>query len=44
MRVMLSPQTRQGLLYSVESDHICVIAVAHLHRKPNYWAERIEIP
>ena len=25
------------LLYSVEEDHVFVIAVAHLHRKPDYW-------
>lgn len=28
------------LLYSVESDHLYVIAVAHQHREPNYWTER----
>ena len=28
------------LLYSVESDHIFIIAVAHQHRKPDYWTER----
>ncbi len=28
------------LLYSVETDHICVIAVAHLYRAPDYWVER----
>lgn len=28
------------LLYSIESDHIFIIAVAHQHRKPNYWVER----
>ena len=28
------------LLYSVESDHIYVIAVAHQHRKPDYWIGR----
>ena len=28
------------LLYSVESDHIYVIAVAHQHRKPEYWNNR----
>jgi plasmid stabilization system protein ParE len=28
------------LLYSVESDHIYVIAVAHQHRDPDYWIER----
>ncbi len=25
------------LLYSIEKDHIFIIAVAHLHRKPDYW-------
>lgn len=28
------------LLYSIEYDHILVIAVAHLHRKPDYWVDR----
>ena len=30
------------LLYSIESDHIFIIAVAHQHRKPNYWVEEEE--
>ena len=25
------------LLYSIEKDHIFIIAVAHQHRKPDYW-------
>jgi plasmid stabilization system protein ParE len=25
------------LLYSIEKDHIFVIAVAHQHRRPDYW-------
>ena len=29
------------ILYSIEEDHIFVIAIAHQHRKPNYWVERI---
>lgn len=28
------------LLYSVEMDHLYVIAVAHQHRAPDYWIER----
>lgn len=28
------------ILYSLEPDHILIIAVAHLHRKPDYWVER----
>jgi len=27
------------LLYSIEEDHVFVIAVAHQHRKPYYWCE-----
>ena len=30
------------LMYSVEEDHIIVIAVAHQHRKPDYWVGRDE--
>ncbi|MDP2208100.1 MAG: type II toxin-antitoxin system RelE/ParE family toxin [Bacteroidota bacterium] len=30
------------LLYSIEEDHIFVLAVAHQHRRPNYWVERNE--
>ena len=28
------------LLYSIEKDHIFIIAVAHQHRKPDYWVNR----
>lgn len=28
------------LMYSVEKGHILVIAVAHQHRKPEYWVCR----
>jgi len=30
------------LMYSVEENHILVIAVAHQHRKPDYWIGRDE--
>lgn len=29
------------LLYSIETDHLYVIAIAHQHRKPDYWIDRI---
>ena len=29
------------ILYSIEEDHIFIVAIAHQHRKPNYWVERI---
>ena len=28
------------LMYSIEHDHIYIIAVAHQHREPTYWIER----
>ncbi len=28
------------LLYSIEEDHIFVVAVAHLHRRPDYRIDR----
>ena len=30
------------LMYSVEKDHILIIAVAHQHRKPDFWVGRRE--
>jgi len=30
-----------GVLYSIESDHILIIAVMHLHRRPSYWKKRL---
>ena len=30
------------LLYSVEEDHVLIIAVAHQHRMPDYWVGRDE--
>jgi plasmid stabilization system protein ParE len=29
-----------GLIYVVEAGEVLVLAVAHLHRKPNYWRSR----
>lgn len=32
------------LLYSIEADHIYLVAVAHQHRRPEYWRQRNEKP
>lgn len=29
------------ILYSIEKDYIYIIAIAHCHRRPNYWIDRI---
>ncbi len=31
-----------GLIYRVVADYIEIIAVAHLHRAPEYWRRRTE--
>jgi len=28
------------ILYSVEADHVFVIAIAYQHRQPDYWVDR----
>ena len=29
------------LLFAIESDRVSVVAVAHLHRHPDYWKHRL---
>jgi len=31
-----------GILYGINNDTIVIIAVAHLHREPNYWISRLK--
>lgn len=30
-----------GIIYSVQNEGVCFIAVMHLHRKPGYWKGRV---
>jgi plasmid stabilization system protein ParE len=30
-----------GLLYRINPDEVVILAVAHLHRHPSYWINRI---
>lgn len=30
-----------GVWYGIDTDTIVIVAVAHLHRKPNYWTKRL---
>ena len=30
-----------GIIYKILKNEILVVAVAHLHRKPDYWRDRI---
>ena len=31
-----------GVVYEIRNDSILIIAIANLHRKPNYWEERVK--
>lgn len=41
IRRLLLSRFSYKLLYSLENDHIYVIAVAHQHRQPDYWVGRM---
>lgn len=30
-----------GLIYTIDRGDILVLAVAHLHRRPDYWSDRL---
>lgn len=30
-----------GIIYQQRDDSILIVAVAHLHRRPGYWANRV---
>ena len=30
-----------SILYAIKHNHILIIAIAHQHRKPNYWIDRV---
>ena len=29
------------IMYSIEKDYIYILAIAHMHREPNYWINRV---
>ncbi len=31
-----------NIYYSLEKDHLYIIAIAHQHRKPTYWIDRFD--
>ncbi len=42
LRRLLLARFPYSLIYSIESERIWVIAVAHHRRRPGYWQERID--
>jgi plasmid stabilization system protein ParE len=41
MRRCLLARFPYGLIYGVNQNIIVVVAVAHLHREPHYWVDRV---
>lgn len=41
-RRYLLPKFPYSIIYSIEPDHIRIIAVAHNKRKPGYWSDRFQ--
>jgi plasmid stabilization system protein ParE len=49
--VQIEPEIRRflfarfpySLIYGIDHETIVVIAVAHQHREPRYWADRIDV-
>ena len=41
IRRCLTHRFPYGLLYSVEADHVLILAVMHHSRTPDYWRERL---
>ncbi len=31
-----------GLIYAADEEEILIIAIAHMHRRPDYWRDRIK--
>jgi len=42
-RRFLLPKFPYAIIYSIEPDHIRIIAVAHTKRKPGFWYDRLHI-
>lgn len=42
VRRYLMPRFPFGILYQVRTEHVQVVAVAHLSRHPDYWKDRVE--
>jgi toxin ParE1/3/4 len=40
VRRCLTNRFPYGVLYSIEPDRVYILAIMHLHRRPDYWKHR----
>ena len=40
IRIYILHKFPYKILYSIEKDYIYIIAIAHMHREPNYWLKK----
>ncbi|MGZ8184532.1 MAG: type II toxin-antitoxin system RelE/ParE family toxin [Methylobacter sp.] len=40
-RRCLIKQFPYGIIYQIRANEILIVAIPHLHRKPDYWANRL---
>jgi plasmid stabilization system protein ParE len=33
-----------GIVYAIKEDEILIVALMHLHRRPDYWKDRLSEP
>lgn len=43
IRRCLTSEFPYGILYTVESDFVLILAVMHCKKKPGYWKSRLEL-
>lgn len=41
IRCCLLSRFPYGIIYGIDNDTIVIVAIAHLHREPRYWADRL---
>lgn len=42
IRRCLIPRFPFGLIYGTDGNTLVIVAVAHLHREPRYWSDRVK--
>ena len=41
-RRCLTTRFPYGVIYQLKEEHVCIVAIAHSHRRPGYWNKRLD--